>query len=141
MTALEPPVDWHFSGVLWCQADTRQGYLLSKRLITGSSAVFELSFAATGPITNHVNCVRTPEGQFAYVNADGSNEVQAFRTCDFRKVATVAVGSLLHGIWPSGNGSRVYVGLENDDGLAVTDTATYRLIATVAIGQAPQAVV
>jgi YVTN family beta-propeller protein len=93
----------------------------------------------TGPITNHVNFVRNAHGQFAYVTVGGLNEVQVFRTDDFSKVATIPVGKLPHGLWPSGDGSRVYVGLENDDGLAVIDTMTNTLVATVPIGQAPQA--
>jgi len=47
---------------------------------------------------------------------------------------------LPHGIWPSGDGSRVYVGLENDDRLVAIDALTNRVIATVPIGQAPQAI-
>ncbi len=93
----------------------------------------------TGPITNHVNFVRNKLGQFAYVTVGGLNEVQVFRTRDFAKVATIPVGKLPHGLWPSGDGTRIYVGLENDDGLAVIDTLTNKLIATVPIGQAPQA--
>jgi len=93
----------------------------------------------TGPITNHVNFVRNAHGQFAYVTVGGVNEVQVFRTRDFAKIATIPVGKLPHGIWPSGDGTRVYVGLENDDKLAVIDTLTNTLIATVPIGQAPQA--
>jgi YVTN family beta-propeller protein len=94
----------------------------------------------TGPITNHVNFVRNAQGQFAYVTVGGLNEVQEFRTDDFSKVATIAVGKLPHGIWPSGDGSRVYVGLENDDKLIAIDTLTNQVIATIQIGQAPQAV-
>jgi YVTN family beta-propeller protein len=94
----------------------------------------------TGPITNHVNFVRNALGQLAYVTVGGLNEVQVFRTGDFSKVATIQVGNLPHGIWPSGDGSRVYVGLENDDKLLAIDTATNTVIATVPIGQAPQAV-
>ena len=55
-------------------------------------------------------------GMFAYVTVGGLNEVQVFRTDDFSKVATIPVGKLPHGIWPSGDGTRVYVGLENADG-------------------------
>ena len=40
----------------------------------------------TGPITNHVNFVRTPRGQFAYVTIGGLNQVKAFRTSDFQEV-------------------------------------------------------
>jgi YVTN family beta-propeller protein len=94
----------------------------------------------TGPITNHVNIVRNARGQFAYVTVGGLNQVRVFRTDDFGPVATIAVGSLPHGIWPSGDGTRVYVGLENDDAMTVIDTLTNKVIATVPIGQAPQAV-
>jgi YVTN family beta-propeller protein len=95
----------------------------------------------TGPITNHVNFARNAKGTFAYVTIGGLNEVQVFRTDDFSKVATIAVGKLPHGIWPSGDGSRVYVGLENGDRLAAIDTLTNKVIATIPIGQAAQAVV
>jgi YVTN family beta-propeller protein len=93
----------------------------------------------TGPITNHVNIVRNANGQFAYVTVGGLNEVQVFRTNDFTQVATIPVGKLPHGIWPSGDGTRVYVGLENADELAAIDSLTNRVIATIPIGQAPQA--
>jgi YVTN family beta-propeller protein len=93
----------------------------------------------TGPITNHVNFARTVKGTFAYVTIGGINEVKVFRTDDFTQVATIEVGKLPHGVWPSGDGSRVYVGLENGDALIVIDTATNAVIATIPIGQAPQA--
>jgi len=93
----------------------------------------------TGPITNHVNFVRNANGMFAYVTVGALNEVQVFRTDDFSKVATIPVGKLPHGIWPSADGTRVYVGLENGDGLVAIDTLTNTIIATIAIGQAPQA--
>jgi YVTN family beta-propeller protein len=94
----------------------------------------------TGPSTNHVNFAHNANGTFAYVTIGGLNEVQVFRTGDFSKVATIPVGKLPHGIWPSGDGSRVYVGLENDDRLAAIDTLTNKVIATIPIGQAAQAV-
>jgi YVTN family beta-propeller protein len=94
----------------------------------------------TGPITNHVNFARTANGTFAYVTVGGTNEVKAFRTDDFSQVATIAVGNLPHGVWPSGDGTRIYVGLENDDALAAIDTATNKVIANIPIGQAPQAI-
>jgi YVTN family beta-propeller protein len=94
----------------------------------------------TGPITNHVNFVYTANGSFAYVTVGGLNEVKVFRTDDFSQVATIPVGNLPHGIWPSGDGSRVFVGLENGDALVAIDTATNKVIANVPIGQAPQAI-
>jgi YVTN family beta-propeller protein len=94
----------------------------------------------TGPITNHVNIARNANGMFAYVTVGGLNQVKVFRTDDFSQVATIPVASLPHGIWPSGDGSRVYVGLENADAMTAIDTLTNKVIATVPIGQAPQAV-
>jgi YVTN family beta-propeller protein len=94
----------------------------------------------TGPITNHVNIVKNANGMFAYVTIGGLDEVKVYRTDDFSQVATIPVGNLPHGIWPSGDGSRVYVGLENADAMAAIDTLTNKVIATVPIGQAPQAV-
>jgi len=94
----------------------------------------------TGPITNHVNFANTPKGLFAYVTVGGLNQVKVFRTDDFQQVATIPVGALPHGVWPSGDGTRIYVGLENADALAVIDTAANRLLGTIPIGQAPQAI-
>ncbi|MDR5809178.1 YncE family protein [Caballeronia sp. LZ019] len=94
----------------------------------------------TGPITNHVNLVRNANGMFAYVTVGGLNEVKVFRTDTYEQVATIPVGKLPHGLWPSGDGSRVYVGLENADAMAAIDTITNKVIGQVPIGQAPQAV-
>jgi len=94
----------------------------------------------TGPITNHVNFAHTAKGTFAYVTIGGLNQVKVFRTDDFSEVATIPVGNLPHGVWPSGDGSRIYVGLENGDALAAIDTVTNTVIANIPIGQAPQAI-
>ena len=94
----------------------------------------------TGPITNHVNFARTAAGQFAYVTVGGLNEVKVFRTDGFEQVAAVPVGALPHGLWPSGDGTRMYVGLENADTAAVIDTASNTVVATIPLGQGPQGV-
>ena len=94
----------------------------------------------TGAITNHVNFAHNANGTFAYVTIGGLNEVKVFRTDTFEQVATIPVGNLPHGVWPSGDGSRIYVGLENADGMTAIDTLTNKVIATVPIGQAPQAI-
>jgi len=113
---------------------------------TGKTEVFDarppfrvLATLDTGPITNHVNIVRNAHGQFAYVTIGGLDVVKVFRTGDFVQVATIPVGDLPHGIWPSGDGTRVYVGLENADQLVAIDTLTNTVIATSPIGQGPQA--
>ncbi|OAF13337.1 hypothetical protein AYJ54_44180 [Bradyrhizobium centrolobii] len=114
---------------------------------TGKTQVFDarppfnpIKTIDTGPITNHVNFAHTAKGTFAYVTVGGLNEVKVFRTDDFSQVATIPVGNLPHGVWPSGDGTRVYVGLENADALAAIDSATNKVIANVPIGQAPQAI-
>jgi YVTN family beta-propeller protein len=114
---------------------------------TGKTMVFNarppfdvLKVIDTGPITNHVNFARNAHGQFAYVTIGGLNAVKVFRTDTFEQVATVPTGALPHGIWPSGDGTRMYVGLENADAAAVIDTLDNRVIATIALGQAPQGV-
>ena len=113
---------------------------------TGRTQVFDarppfaiLKTLDTGPITNHVNFASNANGAFAYITVGGLNEVKVFRTGDFAQVATIPVGNLPHGVWPSGDGTRVYVGLENADALAAIDTLTNKVIATIPIGQAPQA--
>src|SRR5258708_8561177 len=87
----------------------------------------------TWPITNHVNIVHNAHGTFAYVTVGGLNEVQVFRTDNFSKVATIPVGALPHGLCPSGDGTRIYVGLENQDPLVPTHTLTTKPIATIPI--------
>jgi YVTN family beta-propeller protein len=94
----------------------------------------------TGPITNHVNFAHNANGTFAYVTIGGLNEVKVFRTDNFDQIATIPVGKLPHGVWPSGDGTRIYVGLENEDALAAIDTLSNKVITTVPIGQAAQAV-
>jgi YVTN family beta-propeller protein len=114
---------------------------------TGKTEVFDarppfavLKTLETGPITNHVNIVHNVHGTFAYVTIGGLGEVQVFRTDTFAKVATIPVGALPHGLWPSGDGTRLYVGLENGDRLVAIDTLTNQVLATSPIGQGCQAI-
>jgi YVTN family beta-propeller protein len=113
---------------------------------TGKTQVFDgqppfalLKTLDTGPITNHVNIVRNANGMFAYVTIGGLNEIKVFRTDTFAQVATIPTGKLPHGIWPSGDGTRVYVVLEAEDKLLAIDTLKNEVIATSPIGQTPQA--
>src|SRR5262245_25762664 len=96
----------------------------------------------TGPITNHVNFVNNRNGKFAYVTIGGANEVKAFRRdATPQLVATIPVGNLPHGSWPSGDGSRVYVALENGEQAVAIDTVTNKVITPISIGQTTQALV
>ncbi|GAC1542052.1 MAG: YncE family protein [Vulcanimicrobiaceae bacterium] len=116
---------------------------------TGRTEIFNakppfevLAVLDTGPITNHVNIARTARGQFAYVTVGGLNEVKVFTTTAHPTlVATIPTGALPHGLWPSGDGTRMYVGLENADAVAAIDTLSNTVIATIPSGQAPQGMV
>src|ERR1700733_11037084 len=126
--------------------DGKQVWLTLKD--TGKTQVFDAQppFAVlrtldTGPITNHVNFARNGKGLFAYVTVGGLNVVKVFRVADAALIATIPVGKLPHGVWPSGDGRRIYVGIENGDSLTAIDTLTNKVIADVPIGQAPQAIV
>jgi YVTN family beta-propeller protein len=63
------------------------------------------------------------------------------RKRSLHEFAIIPVGDLPHGIWPSGDGTRVYVGIENGDAVTAIDTATNGVIATIPNGQAAQALV
>jgi YVTN family beta-propeller protein len=96
----------------------------------------------TGPITNHVNFVHNSNGKFAYITIGGANVVKVFRRgATPELVATIPAGNLPHGIWPSGDGSRVYVALENGEQAVAIDTLTNKVIANIPIGQTTQALV
>ena len=103
-----------------------------------------LTVLETGPITNHVTFVTNSAGRFAYVTVGGKNEVLVFRrdpASSPKLIATIKTGDLPHGIWGSGDGGRVYVGLENGDSVQAIDTTTNECIATIPVGQLPQALV
>ena len=126
-------------------ADGKQVWFTLKD--TGKAQIFEatppfklIRTLDIGPIANHVNLVTNANGSFAYITVGGLNQVQVYRTDTFEKVATIPVGNLPHGVWPSGDGTRIYIGLENADAFAVIDTLSNKVIANIPIGQAPQAI-
>jgi YVTN family beta-propeller protein len=81
-------------------------------------------------------------GKFVYVSIGGANEVKVFRRGPKPElVAQIPVGDLPHGIWRSGDGSRVYVALENGGAVQAIDTLTNKVVATIPIGQTAQALV
>jgi YVTN family beta-propeller protein len=103
-----------------------------------------LATLETGPISNHVTFIANSSGQFAYISVGGTNQVLVYRRgvgIVPTLVATIPVGDLPHGIWGSGDGSRIYVGLENGDAVQAIDTLTNQVVATVPVGQLPQALV
>ena len=97
----------------------------------------------TGPISNHVTFVTNSAGRFAYVSVGGTDQVLVYRRngANPKLIATIKTGDLPHGIWGSGDGRRVYVGLENGDAVQAIDALTNKVIATIPVGQLPQALV
>lgn len=136
-----------FSPDLAATPDGRQVWLtlkdIGKTQVINARPPFEtLAMIDSGPITNHVNIARNEKGQFAYVTVGGLNAVKVYTTSNTPElVATIATGELPHGLWPSGDGTKIYVGLENANALAVIDTVTNKLTATIATGQSPQGMV
>jgi len=114
---------------------------VGKVMIFGAKPPFSILHTIdTGAITNHVNIIRNQQGQFAYVTVGSENIVKVIRTSDFQQVAAIPVGALPHGLWPSGDGTRIYIGLENADAVTAIDTLTNTVIATIPVGQGPQGV-
>jgi len=102
----------------------------------------QLALLDTGPITNHVNFANNGNGKFACVTIGGTNQVKVYqRGPSPTLVATIPVGDLPHGIWPSGDGTRVYVALENGNHAVAIDTLTNKVIANIPVGQTTQALV
>jgi YVTN family beta-propeller protein len=97
----------------------------------------------TGQITNHVNFANTPQGKFAYVSVGGENTVKVFKRGSHppELAATIPVGDLPHGLWPSGDGTRMYVVMENGGEVQAIDTASNKVVANIPIGQTAQALV
>jgi YVTN family beta-propeller protein len=136
-----------FSPDLAATPDGKQVWLTLKdvgktQVINARPPFNTLAVLDTGPITNHVNIARNANGQFAYVTVGGLNQVKVFTTGDKPAlVATIPVGALPHGLWPSGDGTRIYVGLENGNGVTAIDTMTNKVVTTIASGQSPQGMV
>ena len=140
------PVVSPFSPDLFISADGRELWMTHKDV--GKVTVIDAqtykvrTVLDTGPLTNHVALVDLDAEHLAFVTVGGLNLVKVFTRAETpRLVATIPTGALPHGIWPSDDHTRVFVGLENGDGVAVIDVATRKELGRIPIGQAPQALV
>ncbi len=140
------PVSSPFSPFLQFTPDFKEMWMTHKdigrvtRIDTHTLAV--TGTIDTGFITNHLTFASVGGKTLAYVTVGGENLVKVYTTGkDPQLVASIPTGALPHGIWNADDGSRVYVGLENGDGVEVIDTASNRVIARMPGGQAPQALV
>jgi YVTN family beta-propeller protein len=112
------------------------------QVMSGEPPFRILSTLDCGPLCNHVALVENANGRFAYITVGGENIVKVYRRGDKPNlVATIPTGDLPHGIWGSEDGTRVYVGLENQDAVIAIDTLKNSVLATIPIGQQPQALV
>jgi YVTN family beta-propeller protein len=114
------------------------------QVVSAKPPFHTLAVLDTGPITNHVTFVTNSRGRFAYVTVGGKDQVLVYRRDQGslpKLVATIQAGDLPHGIWGSGDGGHVYVGLENGDAVQAIDTQTNQITATIPVGQLPQALV
>jgi YVTN family beta-propeller protein len=104
-----------------------------------------LTILNTGPRTNHPQFVSKPDGHnYAYVTVGGLNETLVFQRDGAHPLLLKSIqdhGFGPHGIWPSPDNSRIYVALQNSDGVDVIDTATDTVIDTLHVGQDPMALV
>ena len=97
----------------------------------------------TGPDTNHPQFVDTPDGSYVYLTLGGLDETWVYNRDGAEPELLTRIensGHAPHGAWPSGDGTRLYVGLEKSDGVDVIDTTTHQVIDTIETGQEPQAV-
>lgn len=100
---------------------------------------------STGPDTNHPAFADTAKGSFAYLTVGGLDKTVVYRRTASGVPELVTEirnnGHAPHGIWASGDSTRVYVGLEKSDKVDVIDTATNKVTSTIGVGQEPQALV
>jgi YVTN family beta-propeller protein len=118
---------------------------------TGQATVIDtrrmrvLAIMNTGPRTNHPNFITKPNGRnYVYLTVGGLNETLVFLRTGSRPLLVKRIrdhGSGPHGIWPSPDNTRVYVALQNSDGVDVIDTSTDTVIDTLHVGQDPMALV
>lgn len=137
-----------FSSDMALAPDGRELWAAHKRAgkvsVVDTEARRVLTVLDTGPDTNHPAFVTTGEAAYAYLTVGGANETLVYERngAHPRLVGRIPhSGAGPHGIWPSPDNTRVYVGLEKSDAVDVVDTATRTVVTTLAVGQEPQAVV
>ena len=105
-----------------------------------------IAILRTGPRTNHAQFITKPDGrQFAYLTVGGLNETLVYRDHGGKRPTLVTRikdhGYGPHGIWPSPDNTRIYVALQNSDGVDVINTASNTVIKSLHVGQDPMALV
>ncbi len=121
---------------IWAAANDGRTTVISARPPFRSLAKLD-----TGRDTNGVNFVSSDAGQFAYVTVGGSeNLVRIIDTQSLKTVSVLRLRITPSTVWPSGDGTRVYVGSRREDAVVVIDAAAKRVIDTIRTGSAADAV-
>lgn len=115
---------------------------VGKVTVVNTSSQTVVKVLTTGAITNHVTFANIQNKLMMLVTVGGENKLRVFDVAaGFRETDTLNVGALPHGIWPSPDAKRAYIGLEFGDQIQAIDLQKMKVIATVSIGQSPQALV
>lgn len=94
----------------------------------------------TGPLTNHVTFSESKGKLLMSITVGGQNCVKVYDVADdYKLIATIAVGTLPHGLWPSPDGKWMYVGLEYADQVQPVDMESLNALPAISIAQSPQA--
>lgn len=120
-----------------------QGYISRISDIKDMDKIHIKEVLETGYVTNHLFPIRKNNKDYVYVTIGGENIVKVYQVGEGNEPSTlikeIKVPARPHGIWASPGYHRLYIGLENADGVAAIDTKTDKIIAVMDGGQAPQA--
>ncbi|HTJ33152.1 MAG TPA: beta-propeller fold lactonase family protein [Dactylosporangium sp.] len=100
----------------------------------------------TGPRTNHPNFATVGGVDYAYMTVGDLDQTLVYRRDPGGKPPTLVHriqhrGHGPHGIWPSPDGSRMYVAMQYSDTVEVIDTAANKVVSSMPSGQSPMALV
>ena len=101
---------------------------------------------ATGPETNHPSFAYVNGTLLGFVTVGAANATRVYAqgapgAAPTHLADVRSSGVEPHGLWPSGDGTRLYVVNEHSDTLDVIDTSKLSVIQTLLVGQESQAVV
>jgi YVTN family beta-propeller protein len=137
-----------FSSDMMLTPDGAHAWVAHK--MTGRVSVVDLAarrvaaVVDTGPETNHPNFAYVNGSLLAFVTVGALNATRVYRLpaggAAPAWVADVASSGVQpHGLWPSGDGTRMYVVNEHSDTVDEIDTAALRVTRTWRVGQEGQA--
>ena len=96
----------------------------------------------TGPAAGALNFAQRADDSFAYVGVGGDvPAIKVYRTDSLEAVTTVPLQAPPTAVWPSGDGTRIYVSLAGTDKLATIDTLTYTMASEIPISTDAQSLI